>query len=103
MYLQFKDVSHAGNNNGDSNNTHDVVVLTGKEVDGNDEGNNIAVGENWIISVLQSKKKKESNSRSLAPESLTKGGTYYKVLTVNMADEIDLMLSILGPIQQWLR
>ena len=46
MYLQFKDVSHAGNNNGDSNNTHDVVVLTGKEVDGNDEGNNIAVGEN---------------------------------------------------------
>ena len=43
MYLHLKDVSDADNDNGASNNTHNVVVLTGKEVDGNDEGNNIAV------------------------------------------------------------
>ena len=53
----------------------------------NHEDNTIAVGENGIISVLQSKKRKKRNSKSTAPDSLTKPGTYYRVLNAYMADE----------------
>ena len=59
MYLHLKDDSDADNDNCTSNNNHDVVVLTDKEEGGNDEDNTIAVGENGIISVLQSKKRKK--------------------------------------------
>ena len=41
MYLHLKDYSDADNDNGTSNNYYDVVILTGKEVDGNDEGNTL--------------------------------------------------------------
>ena len=41
MYLHLKDYSDADNDNGTSNNNHDVAALTGKEVDGNDEGNTL--------------------------------------------------------------
>ena len=80
MYLHLKDDSDADNDNGISNNYHDVVVLTDKEEGGNHEGNTIAVGESGIISVLQSKKRKKINSKSTAPASLTKPGSYFSVL-----------------------
>ena len=79
MYLHLKDDSDADNDNGTSNNNHDVVVLTDNEEGDNHEDNTIAVGENGIISVLQSKKGKKSNSESIAAESLTKSGSYYRI------------------------
>ena len=87
MYLHLKDDSDADNDNGTSNNNHDVVVLTDNEEGDNHEDNTIAVGENGIITLLQSKKRKKRNSKSTAPESLTKPGTYYRVLNAYMADE----------------
>ena len=86
MYLHLKDDSDADNDNGISNNYHDVVVLTDKEEGGNHEGNTIAVGENGIISVLQSKRRKKRNSKQTAPVSLTEPETYYRVLNAYIAD-----------------
>ena len=68
----------------------------------NHEDNTIAVGENGIISVLQSKTKKKRNSKSATPDSLTKPGTYYRVLNAYMADEKKPHVVILGPMEQWL-
>ena len=49
MYLHLKDYSDADNDNGNSNNNHDVVVLTGKEVDVNDEGNTLEYSSHGSI------------------------------------------------------
>ena len=43
MYLHLKDDSDANHDNSAYNNSHDVVILTEKEEDGNDEGNTIAI------------------------------------------------------------
>ena len=102
IFLNLKDDSDADNDNSTSNNNCDGVVLTEKEEGGNDEDKTIAIEENGIISVLQSKKGRKSNSESIAAESLTKLGSYYRIWNANMADKIDHMLSILGSIQKWL-
>ena len=85
MYLHFRDVSDADNDNGVSSNRHNVVDLTDRKKDCNDEANTIAVGENGIISVL-SKKRKKSNRKSTAPVSLTKPGTCYRVINACVVD-----------------
>ena len=86
IYLHFRDVSDADNDNGVSSNRHNVVDLTYRKKDCNDEANTIAVGQSGIISVL-SKKRKKSNRKSTAPVSLTKQGTCYRVINACVVDE----------------
>jgi hypothetical protein len=89
MYFHHKDGSEADDDDCTSGNAGDMV-LAGKEEDGNDE-DIVAVGENEIINVLQSKKKrkkkrKKKKSKSSTPDSLSKPGTYYRVINAYMAD-----------------
>ena len=78
------------------------MVQTDKEEDSNDDSRTLAVGENGIISVVQSKKRKKSNSKQTASDSLTKPGTCYRVLNDYMTDEKRPYVVKIGPIQQWL-
>ena len=81
MYFHHKDGSEVDDDDCTSDNAGDMI-MAGKEEDGNDE-DVVAVGENEISSVLQSKKRK---SKSSTPDSLSKPGTYYRVINAYMAD-----------------
>ena len=61
MYFHHKDGSEADDNDCTSNNAGNMV-LAGKEEDGNYE-DIVAVGENKIINVLQSKKREKREKR----------------------------------------
>jgi hypothetical protein len=71
MYFHHKDGSEVGDDDCTSDNAVDMV-LAGKDEDGNYE-DIMAVGENEVISVLQSEKR---TSKSSTPDSLSKPGTY---------------------------
>ena len=81
MYFQHKDGSEVDDDDCTSDNACDMV-LAGKEEDGNDE-DFMAVGENEVISVLQSDKRK---SESSTPDSVSKPGTYNRVINAYIAD-----------------
>ena len=85
MYFHHKDGSEADDDDDCTSDNAGNMVLASKEEDGNDE-DIVAVGENEIINVLQSKKRKKRKSKSSTPDSLSKSGTYYRVINAFMAD-----------------
>jgi hypothetical protein len=84
MHFHHKDGSEVDEDDCTSDNAGDMV-LVGKEEDGNYE-DIVRVGEDEIINVLLSKKRKTKKSKSSAPDSLSKSGTYYRVMNAYKAD-----------------
>ena len=82
--FHHKDGSEVDEDDCTSDNAGDMV-LVGKEEDGNYE-DIVTVGEDEIINVLQSKERKKRKSKSSTPDSLSKSGTYYRVMNAYMAD-----------------
>jgi hypothetical protein len=94
MYFHHKDGSKVDDDDCTSDNAGDMV-LAGIEEDSNDE-DIVVVGENEIINVLQSKKRKKRKNKPSTPDSLSKSGTYYRVINVYMADVNRLFVVNIG-------
>ena len=82
IYFHHKDSSNVDEDDDCTSDNACDMVLAGKEEDGNDE-DIMAVGENEVISVLQSDKRK---SESSTPDSDSKPGTYNRVINAYIAD-----------------
>ena len=83
IYCHDNDCSEVDDDDCTSDNAGDMV-LAGIEEDGNDE-DVVVVGENEIISVLQSKRWKKRKSKPPTLDSLSRPGTLYRVINAYMA------------------
>ena len=95
MYFHHKDGSEVDDDDDCTSDNAGDMIMAGKEEDGNDE-DVVAVGENEISSVQKSKKRKKRMSKSSTPDSLSKPGTYYRVINAYMADVNRLFVVNIG-------